>query len=115
MFYFVERDAQRGRAARKIGITNVAGAKTRLSVWRRQGFTLVAQRTHESGQLILNLEQSVLNWIRHDLKIPQFLDKVEMPRGGATETLPADEPPTIDLLDKIEREFQRLSRDFLKS
>jgi hypothetical protein len=112
LFYFVERSTSKGRAARKIGITNVASAKTRLALWRRQGFELVSQRTHENGQLILNLEQSVLSWIRFDLKIPPLLDKEEMPRGGSTETFSPDEPSEFELLKRIESEYLRLCDEF---
>ena len=105
LFYWVERDNSHGRAARKIGITNVASSKVRLSLWRRQGFSLVRQITHENGAIILRLEQDLLRWLRHDLAIPQYLDPEEMPKGGATETLPRDLPSDFVLNAKIDEVF----------
>jgi hypothetical protein len=108
LFYLVERDSSQGRPARKIGITNTKGSKTRLALWKRQGFTLKAQYTHEDGSLILQLETSILRWLRNDLGLPSYLDKEEMPKGGATETISPDEPSEYLLLEKIELEFSRL-------
>jgi predicted Zn-ribbon and HTH transcriptional regulator len=105
LFYWVERDNSQGRAARKIGITNVASSKVRLSLWRRQGFSVVRQVTHENGAIILRLEQDLLHWLRHDLAIPQYLDPEEMPKGGATETLPRDLPSDFVLAEKIDELF----------
>ena len=114
LFYWVERDNSYGRAARKIGITNVSSSRVRLSVWRRQGFSVVREVTHENGAIILRLEQELLNWLRHDLAIPQYLDPEEMPKGGATETLPRDLPSDEILSQKIDETFFDLTKPTLK-
>jgi predicted nucleic acid-binding Zn-ribbon protein len=108
LFYLVERKSSQGRPARKIGITNVSSAKTRLSLWRNQGFLLRMQKVHDDGQLILNLETNMLRWLRFEMNLPQYLDKEEMPRGGATETFSPDDPSDSVLLKKIESEFSEL-------
>lgn len=108
LFYLVERKSNGGRAARKIGITNLSGSRIRLALWKKQGFELVFQKTHQNGRLILNLEQNLLAWLRHDQNLPAYLDKEEMPRGGATETFSPDEPSELVLLEKIESEYLSL-------
>jgi predicted Zn-ribbon and HTH transcriptional regulator len=115
LFYLVERSAAKGRAARKIGITNVTSSKVRLTLWKRQGFELKLQKQHDDGQLILNLEQNLLIWLRHDRNLPQYLDKEEMPKGGATETFSPDEPPESLLLQKIESEYLALCKKYGKT
>jgi len=115
LFYLVERSSAKGRAARKIGITNVASSKVRLALWKRQGFDLIFQKQHDDGRLILNLEQNLLIWLRHDKNLPQYLDKEEMPKGGATETFSPDEPPEPLLLQKIESEYLALCVEYEKS
>jgi hypothetical protein len=109
MFYLVERSSHRERAARKIGITNVISSKIRLTHWKKQGFELKLQKIHQNGKVILDLEQSLLRWLRHDQNVPQYLDKEEMPKGGATETFSPDEPSELLLIMKIESEFKRIS------
>jgi hypothetical protein len=108
LLYLVERDSTRGRAARKIGITNVSSSKIRLNHWKKQGFEVRFQKTHQNGQIIFDLEQSLLRWLRHDQNLPQYLDKEEMPQGGATETFSPDEPPELMLIEKIDSEFRRI-------
>lgn len=76
-------------AALKIGITGEG--KNRLEQHGRQGWHTLRILELESGQLALSIEQSIKRWIREDLLLPQYLGKVEMPQGGATETFAADE------------------------
>ena len=109
LFYLVERSNSQGRAARKIGITNVSSSKIRLKLWKAQGFELTFQKTHTDGRLILQLEQNLLRWLRHELRLPPYLDKEEMPRGGSTETFSPDEPSHKILVKKIEMEFETIS------
>jgi hypothetical protein len=98
LFYLVERTSGQGRSARKIGITNVAGSKVRINLWRRQDFVLLKTINHDNGQLIYELEQQVLRWLRFELKLPQYLDKEEMPLGGATETFDPEVPTMANLV-----------------
>ena len=109
LFYLVERTSGVGRPARKIGITNIESSKVRLSLWRKQGFVLRWQKTHTNGQVILDLETNMLRWLRYEMGLPQYLDKEEMPKGGATETFSPDEPDELTLIEWIEAEFLRLS------
>jgi hypothetical protein len=110
LFYLVERGSSHGRPARKIGISNLSSSATRLSLWKKQGFELNLKLTHDSGQLILNLEQNLLKWLRFELNIPPYLDKEEMPKGGETETFSPDEPPEEILIRKIQSEFLILTQ-----
>jgi hypothetical protein len=111
MLYFVERSASNGGAVRKIGITNISSSKVRLTLWKNQGFELKYQKTHINGQVILNLEQNLLKWLRRDLNLPPYLTKEQMPKGGATETFSPDEPSEFVLLEKIEIEYLKLSSE----
>lgn len=113
LFYLVERSSGVGRSARKIGITNLAGSKVRTDLWRRQNFLLIKTISHESGQLIYELEQQVLRWLRLELNLPQYLDSEEMPLGGATETFDPDYPTHSDLVKKIDEVFRDLLERFM--
>ncbi len=115
LLYFVERTNSKGRPARKIGITNIASSKVRLALWRRQGFMLNHQITDENGQVIYDLEQSVLKWLRHELMLPQYLDREEMPFGGATETFQPNSPTNLELISKLEFEYRSLKNQPKKS
>lgn len=110
LLYLVERSNNKGRPARKIGISNVSSSQVRLALWRRQGFVLVHKITHPTGQLIYDLEQSTLKWLRQELELPQYLDREEMPLGGATETFQPDQPSNNEVVRKLEFEFNRLKR-----
>jgi predicted Zn-ribbon and HTH transcriptional regulator len=108
LLYLVERKSGQGRSARKIGITNVSGSKVRIDLWRRQDFVLLKTVSHRNGQLIYELEQQLLRWLRFDLKLPQYLDKEEMPLGGATETFDPEVPTMAHLEEKIDSIFNQL-------
>ncbi len=108
LFYLIERTSGKGRPARKIGITNTSSSSIRLALWKRQGFVVKVKLTHDNGQLILQLEQNLLKWLRNDLGLSPYLDKEEMPKGGETETFSPDEPTEKILLERIETEFQKL-------
>jgi predicted Zn-ribbon and HTH transcriptional regulator len=110
LLYFIERTNSKGRPARKIGISNTSSSEVRLALWRRQGFVLKHTITHPTGQVIYDLEQAVLKWLRHELGLPQYLDKEEMPFGGATETFQPDLPSNGVVVQKLEQEFTRLKK-----
>ncbi|WP_148664070.1 zinc-ribbon domain-containing protein [Aurantimicrobium minutum] len=102
LFYFVERNNDFGRAARKIGITNISASKGRLRLWEKQGFQLKKQVVHHNGSVVHELERRVLFWLRNDLMLPPYLDKEEMPKGGETETFSPDEPSDFILIQQID-------------
>ena len=73
---------------------------------------LIKTFSHESGQLIYELEQQVLRWLRLELNLPQYLDSEEMPFGGATETFDPDYPEHSELVAKIDDFYRQLIANF---
>lgn len=92
VFYFIEHKEYR---AMKIGISGAG--KSRITTHRRQGWEVLELLQLDTGQMALDLEQSVKSWIRDTLGLPQYLGKEEMPQRGETETFAADEvnPRTV--------------------
>lgn len=76
----------------KIGI---AGLMTkRLQDHKKNGWTIHKTMDFAIGEDALNVEQSVLIWLRTERELPVYLLPEQMPQGGNTETIDASE---IDL------------------
>jgi predicted Zn-ribbon and HTH transcriptional regulator len=101
IFYFIERDNRKGRAARKIGISNTKSFPVRLAFWKSQGFRLIFQVEDQDGAIIQSLEKNMLSWLRDEIGLGQYLDKEEMPRGGSSETFAPDNPSNQEILNVI--------------
>lgn len=110
LLYLVERgDSPEYRAGRKIGITNVRSAKTRLKHWEYLGFAVVFKISDEDGEVIANLEKRVLkDWLRSELGIPIWYTKEEM-KGGETETIGPLEPTNEEIVAQISEQYRALT------
>jgi hypothetical protein len=93
--------------ARKVGITNAG--KSRLSKFEQRGWKVLNALEHPDGQLIYELEQIILNWLRADCLLPIFLSKSDMgPMGGWTETFSLEDVSDAQVLAKIYSELEKL-------
>jgi len=81
----------RNRDAAKIGITGAE--RTQLEKHQRRGWEILLT-LDVPGETAMAIERAVLRWWRDHLDLPPYLGKQEMPQGGWTETVAADE---IDL------------------
>ena len=97
MLYFIENGTLR---ARKIGITNIG--TTRIEGFVKQGWKIMHIVESNEGALIRELEKSLFDWIRGDLKLPSYLGSDEMGRqGGWSETFSSEGPSSEQLVHKI--------------
>jgi hypothetical protein len=83
--------------AAKIGITDQSGVRLRRH--RTHGWHVLGTAT-VSGKIALDIEADILDWWRGELGLPAYLGPYEMPQGGWTETVGADE---IDLAATLRR------------
>ena len=86
----------------KVGIGNVDRKKDRIKQHQSYGWTLYYQYELETGEFALEIEQSILVWMRQELGLPIYLSKSEMPHGGWTETVDAEAISVLRIKDKFE-------------
>ena len=72
--------------AAKIGVTDAAGS--RIAQHRRAGWQLLAA-FQVSAEMACAIEDDVLRCWRHELGLPSYLRRDQMPQGGWTETVAA--------------------------
>ncbi len=86
--------------AHKVGIS---GATTRrLQVHKKEGWDVWRTHRFDSGDLAYEVEQEVLSWFREELGLPAYLSSEDMPQGGWTETVEADEIELNEIWRKVE-------------
>jgi hypothetical protein len=99
VFYFIENTDLKSR---KIGVTNFEARNVRLSAFKRAGWKELLIITDSSGEKILELEKSMLKWIRNDLSMPIHLTSKEVGRkGGWTETFSNKGISNIEIIDRV--------------
>ena len=72
--------------AAKIGVSDAPGS--RIAEHRRAGWQLIAA-FHVAAYAACAIEDDVLRWWRHNLRLPPYLKREQMPQGGWTETVAA--------------------------
>jgi hypothetical protein len=106
--YFI---ANHSLKARKIGITNSDGKRSRLAHFGSE-WTVIKTVTHKDGLLIKDIETLVLTWLRKDLGMPVFLGRAEMGWArGQTETFSMEGPTDLEVIEKIEEFISFAERD----
>jgi hypothetical protein len=75
-----------GHGAAKVGIGDMAGS--RLAQHRREGWQLLVA-FQVTAKAAVAIEYKVLRRWRHDLGLPSYLKREQMPQGGWTETVAA--------------------------
>jgi hypothetical protein len=90
-------------------VTNSEERGLRLSGFRKRGWTEVLIVENESGEKILALEKTILQWLRHELAMPIYLESKEMGRqGGWTETFAAEGVSNQEVIMRIMNAKERL-------
>ena len=81
----------------KIGIGGFSSSVNRLEIHARHGWSIFATKDVDTAEQAYEIEQRVLNWLREDLGLQQYLLAEQMPQAGHTETVDASEiyPETI--------------------
>lgn len=106
LLYFIENDAF---GAFKIGITNPSAKNNRLKGFQKDGWKIITTLHDEDGRLILRLETSLLNWIRKDLKLGQYLSKDSVgSMNGSSETFDSGLVSAGEILKEISRRYESL-------
>jgi hypothetical protein len=80
--------------AHKVGIATSEIRQDRLKVHFSHGWELYKSKQFNLGNNAYLTEQATIDWLRKVMYLPQFLEHSQMPQGGWTETVSADE---IDL------------------
>jgi hypothetical protein len=94
----------RGFKAHKVGIANYTEKPTwdRVYIHARHGWALYKQMDFTTAEGAFLVEQATLRWLRGTKGIVATLTREDMPQGGWTETVPADEIALKALWTKIQ-------------
>jgi recombinational DNA repair protein (RecF pathway) len=94
--------------AHKVGITNEGAKEKRLEKHLKQGWQTYRTQFYVDGNRAFEIEQEILTWWRKDLGLPTYLSGSEMPQGGHTETVDADEIELSAIWDYVESVSKKL-------
>jgi hypothetical protein len=86
----------------KIGIGGFDSSMDRLEKHIKQGWKTYRQLDLDTAEEAYEIEQSVLNWLRNDLGLQQYLLAEQMPQRGHTETVDALEIDLPTIWVKVE-------------
>ncbi len=95
--------------AHKIGIGGFASASNRIEQHKKHGWELFKSINFKTAELAYEAEQEILNWIRLDLGLAQYLILEQMPQGGHTETVDASEIDLPTIWARVE-EFNKVHK-----
>jgi hypothetical protein len=76
--------------AHKIGIGGYESNTNRIEQHQKHGWKLYSSMDLDTAEEAYEIEQKVLDWIRIDLGLGQYLLAEQMPQGGHTETFGED-------------------------
>ena len=93
----------------KIGIGGFDSSIDRLDKHIKQGWKTYNKIDLDTAEEAYEIEQGVLNWIRSDLNLQQYLLLEQMPQRGHTETVDASEVDLPTIWAKVE-ELSRVKR-----
>ena len=88
--------------AHKIGIGNDKTKNNRLKEHQRQGWLVYESMKVSTGEDAEILEKKVLVWLRREMMLPYFLLPEQMPQGGYSETVNAEEITLPTIWAKVE-------------
>ena len=92
----------------KIGITNEGAKEKRLEKHLKQGWLIYRTIFSPDGNQAFEIEQEILSWWRNDLGLQVFLSTSEMPQGGFTETVDANEIDLLTIWAQVEKVNSKL-------
>jgi len=88
----------------KVGITNTTTVINRLDQFKRYGWRIHKKYRFKKGIEASKVEEKIMNWLKKDLKLPNYLTDKDMPvTGGHTETVSADSITVLEIQKKIEK------------
>jgi hypothetical protein len=93
----------------KIGIGGFDSSMDRLDKHIKQGWKTFNKMDLDTAEEAFEIEQGVLNWLRNDLNLQQYLLPEQMPQRGHTETVDASEIDLPTIWAKVE-ELSRVNR-----
>ena len=98
--------------AHKIGIGNPSDLKAndRIEIHKKYGWEIFKTWEFEDGKNAQKIEKEALRVIRKELHLPIFLSMSEMPQGGQTETVDAEEISLRELEKIIKKAIKGLQR-----
>jgi hypothetical protein len=99
----------KGLGAHKIGIGGFKSSVNRIEQHKKHEWELFKSLDFQTAELAYEAEQFILNWIRTDLGLPQYLAIEQMPQGGHTETVDASEIDLPTIWAKVE-ELSKVKR-----
>ena len=86
----------------KVGIGGFDSSINRLDRHIKQGWQTYRQLDFDTAEEAYEIEQGVLNWLRNDLGLQQYLLPEQMPQRGHTETVDASEIDLPTIWAKVE-------------
>jgi hypothetical protein len=86
----------------KVGISGHGATMNRLERHKKLGWKVFAVLDLDTGEEAYDLEEKVLEWLRIEMGIPQYLISDQMPQGGHTETVDASEIDLENIWAKVE-------------
>lgn len=93
----------------KIGITNNTTIISRLDQFKRHGWKINKKYRFKKGIEASKIERSIIDWLKKDLKLKNYLTPKQMPiTGGHSETFDADLIALVDIQKKIHKIMQGL-------
>jgi recombinational DNA repair protein (RecF pathway) len=97
--------------AYKVGIGNVPknDKNDRIKKLLRDGWIVLKKFNCQTGQVALNTETSVLNILRNEMNIPQYLTKEQLKYRGETETLNCDLISHLNLVELVKHELKKFA------
>lgn len=87
----------------KVGISNPTAIRNRLTMFSRQGWSVIKTWDSESGLTILRVETKFFRWLRKEKLIPRYLSKSDMGIAqGHSETFSDSILTQAEVIAKIE-------------
>ena len=85
----------------KVGISGHSASVNRIERHKRLGWQVYSVLDVDTGEEAYELEAAILDWLRNDLGLNQYLIAEQMPQGGHTETVDASEIDLSTIWEKV--------------
>jgi len=105
-FYLITNNSL---GSHKVGIGGFDSVSNRLDQHKKHDWTVYKQLDCDTAEEAYHLEQKVLDWLRIEMGLSQYLLASQMPQGGHTETVDASEIDLPTIWAKVE-ELSKVKR-----
>ena len=92
--------------ANKIGIGGYHSSTNRIDQHKKHGWELYSSMDLDTAELAYEIEQQVLDWMRIELGLGQYLLAEQMPQGGHTETFGLDGIELEEVWNKVNEVYK---------